>query len=76
MIDWKIENTPDGAQLILRWREKNGPPVTPPARKGFGSGVIERGLAHELQGVAHLDYRPDGLVCSMNIPVPSGADNE
>jgi len=35
--------------------------------------TIEHGLAHELQGTAHLDYRPDGLVCAMNIPAPSGA---
>jgi hypothetical protein len=27
--------------------------------------VIERGLAHELEGAVHLDYRPEGLVCTM-----------
>src|SRR5450759_1187624 len=48
-------------------------PVTPPAHKGFGSRVIERGLSHELEGAVHLDYRPDGLVCTMDIPLPRGA---
>jgi two-component sensor histidine kinase len=76
LIEWKIENTPESAQLILHWQEKDGPPVTPPSRKGFGSGVIERGLAHELQGTAHLDYRPDGLLCTMNIPAPPGSPDE
>jgi len=76
LIEWKIENTHEGAQLIMHWQEKDGPPVTPPSRKGFGSGVIERGLAHELQGSAHLDYRPEGLICTMNIPAPPGALDE
>ena len=76
LIEWKIENTPAGVQLILHWEEKDGPPVTPPSHKGFGSGVIERGLAHELQGSAHLDYRPEGLICTMNIPAPPGVLDE
>ena len=45
LIAWTIEPRPEGNRLILRWQEKDGPPVTPPSRKGFGSRVIERGLA-------------------------------
>lgn len=73
-IDWTIEPTSEGRRLILSWREKEGPPVTPPLRKGFGSRVIERGLTHELEGTVQLDYRPDGLICTMNIPVPGPRD--
>jgi PAS domain S-box-containing protein len=73
LIEWRIARVPEGRRLILHWTEKGGPPVTPPSHRGFGSRVIERGLAHELQGTAHLDYRPDGLVCAMNIPTPPGA---
>ena len=73
LIAWTIEPTPDGNRLILRWQEKGGPPVKPPTRKGFGSRVIERGLAHELEGKAQLDYRPDGVVCTIDIPAPRGA---
>ena len=72
LIEWTIESTPAGQRLLLNWKEKDGPPVTPPAHKGFGSRVIERGLAHELQGITHPDYRPDGLVCTMDIPLPRG----
>jgi hypothetical protein len=74
VIAWTIEPTPDGDRLILRWHEKHGPPVTPPSRKGFGSQVIERGLAYELEGSVHLDYQTDGVVCTINIPAPRGAD--
>ena len=72
-IDWTIEPSPEGNRLILTWREENGPPVTPPSRKGFGSRVIERGLALELGGTAQLDYQPDGVTCTINIPAPPGS---
>jgi two-component sensor histidine kinase len=62
LLAWTIEPRPEGDRLILCWQEKDGPPVTPPTRKGFGSRVIERGLPHELQGTVTLDYRGDGMV--------------
>ena len=73
LISWTIEPSPDGNRLLLRWQEKDGPPVTPPSRKGFGSRVIERGLPHELEGAVHLDYPADGLVCTINFPAPQGS---
>ena len=69
-IEWTLEDKPDGRWLCFRWREKEGPPVTPPARKGFGSRVIEQGLAHELSGKVDLDYRPGGAVCTIEMPAP------
>jgi PAS domain S-box-containing protein len=69
-IAWTVEPTPNGDRLTLRWSEQKGPPVTPPTKKGFGSSVIERGLAFELGGETRLDYRPEGVVCTMNIPLP------
>ena len=68
-----MDPTPEGNRLVLRWQEEDGPPVAPPSRKGFGSQVIERGLAHELEAMAHLDYRTDGLVCTIDIPAPRAA---
>jgi PAS domain S-box-containing protein len=76
LIEWKNETTPDGKRLVLRWQEKDGPPVTPPTHKGFGSQVIERGLAHELGGKVHVDYRADGLICTIDIPAPGGASDD
>ena len=73
LIEWTKEPTPAGARLILNWREKDGPSFSTPSRIGFGSRVIERSLAHELEGTVNLDFRPDGLVCAMSIPIPSVA---
>jgi len=62
LLAWTVEPTPKGDRLILRWQEKDGPPVTPPTRRGFGSRVIERGLPHELHGMVNLDCRVDSVV--------------
>ena len=45
-IDWEVT---DG-RFRLRWQEQGGPPVSPPKRKGFGSLMIERVLAEQLEG--------------------------
>jgi two-component sensor histidine kinase len=49
-IAWQVEPTPQGDRMRLRWQESGGPPVPPPGRKGFGSRLIESGLAQELDG--------------------------
>ena len=70
-ISWTVTAETRGDRLVLRWRERDGPMVTPPTRKGFGSWVIERGLTHELGGKVTLDYLPHGLACTIHIPAPS-----
>lgn len=69
-ITWAIAPSTEGKRLILHWREQDGPPVTPPSHTGFGTQMIERGLAHELGGSVDLDYRPAGLVCTIDVPAP------
>ncbi len=66
--DWTTETTPDGDRLVLRWRERGGPVVTPPVRRGYGSLVLERGLAHELAAKVDLSYPPDGAICTIDLP--------
>jgi two-component sensor histidine kinase len=75
LIEWTIEPSSEGNRLILHWQEKGGPPVSPPARGGFGSRMIEQGLALELEGTAHMDYAAEGLVCTMNFAAPEVAHN-
>jgi PAS domain S-box-containing protein len=72
LVTWRIEANPKSDRLVIRWQERDGPPVSKPARKGFGWQVITRGLAHELEGTVDLDYRADGVVCTISIPAPQG----
>ena len=57
-----------GPLLTVNWREHDGPPVLPPTRRGFGSRLIERSLA-PLGGTAALDFAPDGLRCTIRLPL-------
>ena len=50
-------------RLRIAWTERGGPPVVPPARKGFGSRLIERGLTAQVSASLALDYRPEGVSC-------------
>jgi PAS domain S-box-containing protein len=75
LISWNIEPSPEGSRLILCWQEKDGPTVAPPSRKGFGTRVIERGLAHELEGTVELAYPSAGVVCTINSPAPNGGQD-
>ena len=58
-----------GARLLVTWTERGGPPVARPSRRGFGSRIIELALASELDGEVELDYRPEGLVCTLHAPL-------
>jgi PAS domain S-box-containing protein len=64
-IEWQVE---DG-RFRLRWREHGGPPVSPPTRKGFGSLMIERVLAEQLEGGVTIAYDPGGVVCDIAAPL-------
>ena len=65
-VVWERPGDGPAKQVRLCWKESGGPPVRPPARKGFGSLLIERALQNTL-GQARLDFDPQGLVCSIEI---------
>jgi PAS domain S-box-containing protein len=58
---------PDG-KLVIRWSETGGPPVKPPARRGFGTRVMETLIRNQLKGKLHFDWNPDGVACEIMIP--------
>jgi two-component sensor histidine kinase len=53
----------------LVWKERGGPQVVVPEKSGFGSRLIQKGLAGELGGPVSLDFAPDGVVCTIEAPV-------
>ncbi len=77
-LDWQVVPPADSAareRLRLCWQESGGPPVRPPERRGFGSRMIEAGLAAELQGEVSLDFEPGGLRCRIDALLPRLAES-
>lgn len=54
--------------LVIAWRERGGPPVQAPERRGFGSTLIERSIPYELKGDAQVRYRLSGVEADFTIP--------
>ncbi|MDZ4373799.1 MAG: sensor histidine kinase, partial [Phenylobacterium sp.] len=73
-VTWRCETGDAGPRLALEWRESGGPLVTPPTQKGFGSRLIEGGLATDLGGEVRVAYEPGGLVCHIQMPVGPQVD--
>lgn len=57
--------TASAGALEVRWQECGGPPVIRPERRGFGTRLLTEGLVRELGGGTELDYRPDGVCCTI-----------
>jgi two-component sensor histidine kinase len=77
MLDWTVSPARGGLDLCLIWTEHGGPPVSPPARQGFGTRLITRSLAAE-QGKVELTYAPEGVRCRMTLfaPAPTGVKDQ
>lgn len=64
-LTWTI----DGGNLDMTWRESDGPPVVPYAKRGYGMSVVERFVEQGLQAMAHVTPKPEGLVWSLSAPL-------
>jgi two-component system CheB/CheR fusion protein len=69
-VRWRTRKVAEGRRLLLSWIESGGPPVTPPRRQGFGTRLIGDGLGFELDGEAKLEFPPQGVRCTIDIPLP------
>lgn len=56
-------------ELVLTWSEHGGPPVAAPQRSGFGTRLLQRGLAKELHGQVALDFAPEGVRCEIRFRI-------
>lgn len=66
-ISWRAEDTDDEIDFRLQWREQDGPEVGVPTRKGFGSRLVNMGLAGT--GGTQLHYHRSGLAADFTAPL-------
>jgi two-component system CheB/CheR fusion protein len=73
-VGWEVSDGDGRRRLRLHWVESGGPAVAKPSRRGLGSRLIERGLAHELNGEARLDFDASGVRCTIDVPLAQSED--
>lgn len=65
-IDWQRERDD---LVLVRWQERGGPPVDQDRKRGFGTDLIEKIVAHELRQPVDLQFEPEGVTCTLRVPV-------
>jgi len=73
-IAWEIDANARPRRLRLKWTETGGPLVSTPDRVGFGTTLIERALAQQTGGAAKIEYRPHGVVLTVDAPLLGEGD--
>lgn len=72
-IHWTLEPSADTSLAFhLTWRESGGPAVTQPSRRGFGSILLERLLAHQVGGKVDVSYSAEGVIVEIHAQLPAG----
>jgi PAS domain S-box-containing protein len=64
----------DKGTLTMSWTERDGPPVSPPQRRGFGNTVIVSMAKTAVDGEVQLDYAPSGLVWRLTCPAANALE--
>ncbi len=64
-VAWTEDDT---GNLLVEWRESDGPPVKAPKRQGFGTTIIRHSIPYDLGGKAEVRYEPKGLQADFTIP--------
>ena len=67
-ISWETQND----LLVLAWVETGGPVVSKPTSRGFGTRSVIASIESQLGGKAEFDWRPEGLVCRLTVPLADG----
>jgi two-component sensor histidine kinase len=57
----------------MLWEERNGPPVAEPVSRGFGTKSVIASIESQLGGHAEFDWRPEGLICRLSVPLKQTA---
>lgn len=73
-VTWAVSPAEKGTRRVeVVWRERGGPPVRHPEHRGFGSQLLERGMAPG--ATVRLDYQPKGLECRITLPLGTGSQD-
>jgi PAS domain S-box-containing protein len=57
--------------LKIVWAETGGPRVEKPVSRGFGTRSVIASIESQLGGQAEFDWRQEGLICRLSVPLAS-----
>lgn len=67
-LSWEVDAA--AGLLRMKWVETSGPYLDgPPARRGFGSRLIDATMRDQLGGVIRRHWLSDGLACELEAPL-------
>jgi len=66
-ITWRLVDTDQTVELV--WRERGGPKVEFGNTSGFGTRLIDRVIAYDLDGGSEFDFDPLGLRCTLRFRI-------
>jgi PAS domain S-box-containing protein len=69
-ISWRTA----GDTFAISWTEREGPPVSAPKRRGFGTIVMEAMAERTVDGTVDLDYAPSGLTWRLTCPAANALE--
>src|SRR5712675_3156657 len=64
----------DDDTFTMSWTECEGPPVSPPERRGFGTIVIKAMAERSVDGAVDLDYAPSGVTWRLTCPAANALE--
>jgi PAS domain S-box-containing protein len=70
-VSWATDNR----ALAMSWTERDGPPVSAPERRGFGTIVMETMAARSVNGKVQLDYARSGLIWRLTCPAAGALES-
>jgi two-component sensor histidine kinase len=69
-VTWRVHNSTEVPRLVFEWKESGVPErAAKRRRRGFGTDLLERTLAYELKAKVAQAFEPDGLRCTIEVPL-------
>ncbi|WP_262272326.1 MULTISPECIES: hypothetical protein [Microvirga] len=70
-VDWQVSGEQGDGLLIIDGCELGGPSLPAQPSPGFGSRLLRQAITHELGGELAARFEPEGVCCTMTIPIES-----
>lgn len=77
-VSWTIVREGPERRVVIVWQEAGVPIPSdrPGRRRGYGTELIENALPYQLRARTRLEFGPDGVRCTIDVPVAQDEDDD